>query len=125
MTDQRSPAADGNGTFTGSGCSVGMKPAAVLRFPSERISPSVAIGGATWWGTLRERLRTMVGDLLNRAGAPGAIRAFELTDDVTRQRIAIQVGARFVRLSVDGRDYYFDRLTGRFDGTGSSNSSGS
>jgi hypothetical protein len=42
----------------------------------------------------------------------------ETIDGVTGQKVAVSVGDLFVRLSIDGRDYYFDRLTGRFDGTG-------
>jgi len=44
----------------------------------------------------------------------------EATDKITGQKVAVSIGDLFVRLSVDGRDYYFDRITGRFDGTGSS-----
>jgi len=43
----------------------------------------------------------------------------DLVDRVTGQEIKLTVGDLFVRLSIDGRDYYFDRFTGKFDGTGS------
>ncbi|MGO9769678.1 MAG: hypothetical protein ACLPSW_09025 [Roseiarcus sp.] len=79
-----------------------------------------ARGGAICSQIWRERLRGSVGSVLNWMRMPGAIRSAEITDKVSGQQISISVGQRFVRLAVDGRDYYFDRLTGRFDGTGSS-----
>ena len=39
-------------------------------------------------------------------------------DIVTGGVIEVKVGSLFTRLSVNGRDYYFDRITGRFAGTG-------
>jgi hypothetical protein len=66
-------------------------------------------------GRARERL----GALLNRIGVPGAIQPVEVRDKLTGQQVSVSVGELFVRVSVDGRDYYFDRLSGRFDGTGS------
>ena len=41
-----------------------------------------------------------------------------INDPATGQQIAVTVGDLLVRLTVNGRDFYFDRLTGRFDGTG-------
>lgn len=55
---------------------------------------------------------------MNSAGAPGAIREVDLKDALTGQEVSVTVGATYVRLTVNERDYYFDRLTGRFDGTG-------
>lgn len=46
------------------------------------------------------------------------MRDCELKDDLTGQHISVTVGGAYVRLSVNGRDYYFDRLNGQFDGTG-------
>jgi hypothetical protein len=42
----------------------------------------------------------------------------EFEDKLAGQRISTSVGELFVCVSVNGRDYYFDRITGRFDGTG-------
>ncbi|MGH6735018.1 MAG: hypothetical protein ACRECX_02910 [Methyloceanibacter sp.] len=44
----------------------------------------------------------------------------EIHDQTTGQHIAISVGTLSVCLTVNGRDFYFDRFTGRFTGTGSS-----
>lgn len=91
---------------------------AVLRFPAERVARSARVG-ATRLEVLRGRFRQWLGRGLNRLGAPGAIRQMELKDQLTGQHLTVSVGELFVCMSVNGRDYYFDRLTGRFDGTGS------
>lgn len=74
--------------------------------------------GASWWQVARGRLREHLGKLLSRASIPGAIADASIDDPVSRQRIEVHVGALFTRLTVDGRDYYFDRLTGEFNGAG-------
>jgi hypothetical protein len=51
-------------------------------------------------------------------GMPGAIRDFHMKDELSGQEIDIAVTLLFTRISINGRDYYFDRLTGRFGGTG-------
>src|SRR5579863_3862863 len=84
--------------------------------PSVRGRPAAA--NASTLQIWVERLRGSVGALLNAIHAPGFVRATEILDEVNGQRISIQVGQRFARITVGGRDYYFDRLTGRFDGTG-------
>lgn len=55
---------------------------------------------------------------MTAVGIPGAIKSMQITDVLTDQHIEVRVGHLFVRLSVNGRDYYFDRITGKFDGTG-------
>lgn len=90
----------------------------VLRFPSERIAKA-ARGGATWPEIWAGRVRQWLGRAFNKVGAPGAIREIEVKDKLAGQHFAVSIGELFVCVSVNGRDYYFDRLTGRFDGTGS------
>jgi hypothetical protein len=95
-------------------------PQKVVQFPAERVTRAALGGGATPWQRLKERLRQLAGQMLSRLGAPGAIANAEIKDALTGQELSVTVGTCYVRLSVDGRDYYFDRLTGRFDGTGAS-----
>ena len=64
-------------------------------------------------------MRTVTGRLLGRLGVPGAIRPVEINDQVTGLTIKVTVSPRFTMIKIDGRDFYFERLTGRFDGTGS------
>ena len=92
---------------------------AVLHFPVERVVRP-ARGGATWLEIRAWRLRQWLGRMLNSFRAPGAIRDVEVQDALTGQRLAVSVGELFVCVNVNGRDYYFDRFTGRFDGTGAS-----
>lgn len=90
----------------------------VVSFPSHRVSHTVR-DDATSLDIALSRLRAGIGRMLNRLGAPAVIQPMEVTDEITKQHVAVAVDDLFVRVSVDGRDYYFDRLTGRFDGTGS------
>ena len=74
---------------------------------------------AGWFTRLRSTLRLQLGRAMLRGGCPGLIRSIEIRDSVTGQVLAVQVGALFTRLTVDGRDYWFSRFTGKLDGTGS------
>lgn len=56
--------------------------------------------------------------ILTFLNAPGFIRGIEYPDRVTGDYISIRVNKRFTVISVNNRDYYFRRLTGKFDGTG-------
>ena len=90
----------------------------VVEFPSARVSRPVR-DGATTIDIARSRVKAGVGRLLNKMRVPAAIQPIEIVDKITNQHVAVAVDDLFVRVSVDGRDYYFDRMTGRFDGTGS------
>ena len=62
--------------------------------------------------------RRLCGQLLNSLRIPGPIRSYKIADPVNNQIITISVGDRFIRISVNGSDYYFNRLTGKYEGTG-------
>lgn len=88
-----------------------------------RLSPKVSTNlspenGATTATILRGRLRRLVGSLFNRVGIPGAVSDIEINDDLTGQQVSIKRDAYFTVISVNGRDYNFKRLTGKYDGTG-------
>jgi hypothetical protein len=91
--------------------------ARVIHFPTERISRQ-ATATASLLDIVKSRLRYVIGSLLKRLHIPGAIKDIDLQDSITGQKVSVQVSSLFVRLSVNGRDYYFDRLSGKFDGTG-------
>lgn len=91
----------------------------VLRFPAERTSHP-ARAGATVLDVAKGRFREILGQIANRFGAPGAVRAVKIEDRASGQQITVEVGTVMVRWTVNGRDFYFDRLTGRYDGAGSS-----
>ena len=85
-----------------------------LKRPIER----AAAEGATLYDIFTGRLREALGRILNWLGVPGTIQDLKITDELTGQHIEIRVGLLFTRVSVNGRDYFFRRLSGRFDGTG-------
>lgn len=62
--------------------------------------------------------RRWIAVVLYRLGFPGLVWPTVVHDPTTGQTLALAVGPHYVRITVDGRDYYFDRLTGRYDGTG-------
>ncbi len=76
--------------------------------------------GASAWQIAAGRLREWVGSLANRLRVPAIVRPTVIEDDLTKQTIVIEPGRLVTRISVDGRDYYFGRFSGRFDGVGMS-----
>jgi hypothetical protein len=89
----------------------------ILRLPQQAVEGPARAGAslaAIWTGRLQE----VVCRLLNRLGVPGAIQEATIDDHLTGQQVSVHVGTLFTRISVNGRDYYFHRLSGKFDGTG-------
>ena len=54
----------------------------------------------------------------------GFIQPFAYEDPETGDRIAISVSDFYTKLSVNGRDYFFIRETGKFDGAATAKRSG-
>jgi len=75
--------------------------------------------GATLWDVWRGRSRETIGRVLKWLGVPGFVQEVEFHDPLTRTELQVKVGVLFTCISVNGRDYYFNRLSGHFDGTGS------
>ena len=63
-------------------------------------------------------LRKTAGRILERLHAPARLREFEYIDPITNETIYLSTGTRYSVLAVGNKRYFFDRLTGRFDGTG-------
>jgi hypothetical protein len=87
----------------------------ILAFP---LAGQPTTANATRWQVLKSRFALAVAGLLHRMGVPGTIAPVSINDALTGQRLEITVDPFFTCVSVDGRDYYFCRFTGRFDGTG-------
>lgn len=49
---------------------------------------------------------------------PGRVADLEYNDLVTGNHIRVHNSENYVRFSVNNRDYFFNRDTGKFDGTG-------
>ena len=59
-----------------------------------------------------------IGAGLEKLHAPGMIREFEAVDPTTDETIYLSTGARYSVLHIGAKSFFFDRVTGRFDGTG-------
>lgn len=92
----------------------------IIRFPLERVRLRATEGVAFAPERNADRIPRWVRRWLFRSKLPGAIQDIELNPNLTGQLFSVCVGEYFVRVRVDGYDYYFDRITGRFDGVGGS-----
>jgi hypothetical protein len=93
---------------------------AIIPFPAERVArrpPPPAAKAAT---VRTVPLRGWFRRWLLWAIGPPARQCIEIDAVCTGQCLSVWVGEHYVRLSIDGQDYYFDRVTGRFDGMGAS-----
>jgi hypothetical protein len=70
------------------------------------------------WRVTRRILRRAVGFLLEVVHAPARIKEFEYIDPGTNETAYLSTGARYSVLHVGAKRFFFDRVTGRFDGTG-------
>ena len=89
---------------------------ALVPFPGQ---VRCSVENASRLDILKSRISQYVGKLLGRARLPGVIASTTINDSFSGQRLEIKVGIIYTRISVNGRDYYFSRLSGKFDGTGS------
>jgi len=58
-----------------------------------------------------------MGNLLEWFHRPAKIREFEYVDPVTNETVYLSTGAQYSVLHVGDKQYFFERTTGRFDGT--------
>ena len=70
---------------------------------------------------LTKELKSWFGYTLNKLQICGLIQEVSFFDEVTQQQFSIKIDRRFTVVSIGGRDYYFKRLSGKFDGTGYQN----
>lgn len=70
------------------------------------------------WLTMRRSLHRMIGSVLEIVHAPAGIKEFEYIDASTNETVYLSTGARYSVLHVGVKRFFFDRVTGRFDGTG-------
>lgn len=82
--------------------------------------PRPAEAGATRWQVWGYRIREWLSHVANRLHLPGAITDTTIDDELSGQKLQVRTVGLFTCLSVNGRDYYFHRFTGKFDGTGTS-----
>lgn len=87
----------------------------ILQMPK---MPRPAEMNATRWQIWRSRLVYEFGVFCNRVGLPGAVRDCDIEDELSGQSLKIRTSPTSTLISVNGRDYYFDRFSGRHNGTG-------
>jgi hypothetical protein len=102
------------GKFAGAAGDAKLLPMSTLELRIARPPTQRATKLQIWRGRLRE----LLGAALKRLGVPGAVAESEINDPATGDHVEIRVSHLFTRISINGRDYYFDRMTGRYDGTG-------
>ena len=95
------------------------KPAKIGIFPGGGPSREIASRGEYMKVRLADAIRGLVGWIAQRAHLPGVVQPIELDDEASGNTLRITVSERFTRITVNGRDFYFRRISGRFDGTGS------
>ena len=61
-----------------------------------------------------------IGRAMNWVHSPARLKPFEYVDPVTDETIYLYTDKRLSVLCIGERRYYFDRITGRFDGVLSS-----
>ena len=69
---------------------------------------------------LRDLWKESLGWVLEKIHSPAKIKEFEYVDPITNETVYLSTGTRYSVLRVGDKHFFFDRLTGRFDGTGTS-----
>ena len=62
-------------------------------------------------------VRNLWGAALEMFHRPARIREFEYVDPITDKTVILSTGARYSVLHVGNKQFYFERTTGKFDGT--------
>jgi hypothetical protein len=102
-----------------------LKPKASPATAAPRLVPSVAVRSAPAPAAIHVVCRNPIsrglrwtqlglGRLMNNIAIPGQIRSTIIDDQPTGDHIEISVGIAFTRISINGRDHFFGRLSGRY-----------
>jgi hypothetical protein len=73
-----------------------------------------------WWLRVKDALLNAAGWTMNRVHSPARLKPFEYVDPDTDETVYLYTDKRLSVLCVGERRYYFDRISGRFDGTSAS-----
>lgn len=69
-----------------------------------------------WELAAKDAALNALGWAMNRVHSPARVRPFEYVDPDTDETVYLYTDKRLSVLCVGSRRYYFDRITGRFDG---------
>jgi hypothetical protein len=70
-----------------------------------------------WWLSIKDATRNLQGRFLNAINSPAKIKPFEYVDPDTDETVYLYTDKRLSVLCIGPRRYYFDRVSGKFDGT--------
>ncbi len=74
------------------------------------------------WARLQRRVgdyvREITGRLLELTHSPARLKEFEYVDPITNETVYLSTGSRYSVLHVGEKQFFFNRVTGAFDGTG-------
>lgn len=71
---------------------------------------------AVAWLSLREAILNGLGWCFEKVGTPAKVKAFEFVDPASDETVYLYTSKRYSVLCVGDRRFYFDRITGKFDG---------
>jgi hypothetical protein len=69
------------------------------------------------WLAVKNAVLGIVARTMNLLHSPAKLREFEYVDPISDQTVYLSTGARYSVLHVGNLKLFFDRATGRFDGT--------
>jgi hypothetical protein len=72
------------------------------------------------WLRAKTSALDLAGWCLEKIKAPARLKEFEFVDPETNETIYLSTGHRYSVLHVRGKRFFFDRITGAFDGTSTS-----
>ncbi len=68
---------------------------------------------------VKEAIKDGIGWYLEKSKAPAKLSVFEFVDPVSDETIYLYTSSRYSVLCIGDRRFYFDRITGKFDGISS------
>ena len=68
------------------------------------------------WLGCKDALKNGLGWCLEKCEAPAKVRAFEYVDPESNETVYLYTSKRYSVLCVGDRRFYFDRISGKFDG---------
>jgi hypothetical protein len=76
----------------------------------------VSPGARAIWLSVKWRIRNGIGWCLERTKAPAKLSTFEFVDPASDETVYLYTSKRYSVLCVGERRFYFDRVSGKFDG---------
>jgi hypothetical protein len=65
---------------------------------------------------VKDSLKNIIGWCLEKLGAPAKLKMFEFVDPASNETVYLYTSKSYSVLCVGDRRFYFDRITGNFDG---------